>query len=211
MQYIAGDTVAARQPSETEYAEGDVEAVAAAVKHLISLRVPADTAPGHVGGGVIGHDFFLECRSTSEYPTVKHLQAQINRVRFQVTFSPCIDPIALATTKLVRSQGLRVDYSEEIAQGLVLCPSDIDPTNFIIVEDKVFVIDFGRTGYMPPSFVSYSLEHWTHFTGMVARLVGYPETPHLRTMQIAAGLLVISGNNSWGIVPKRSLKRQALQ
>jgi hypothetical protein len=82
MQYIAGDTVAHRQPSASRYAEGDLAAVAAAVKQLISLHVPADTSPGHVGGGPIGHDFFLECESTSEYPTVEHLQAQVNKVRF---------------------------------------------------------------------------------------------------------------------------------
>ena len=58
MQYIAGDTVARRQPSARRYAEGDLADVAAAVKQLISLHVPADTSPGHVGGGPIGHDFF---------------------------------------------------------------------------------------------------------------------------------------------------------
>jgi hypothetical protein len=87
MQYIAGDTVARRQPSPSRYAKGDVAAVAAAVKQLIDLRVPAGTPPGHVGGGPIGHDFFAECKSTSEYPTVGDLQAQVNKVRFQVAFS----------------------------------------------------------------------------------------------------------------------------
>jgi hypothetical protein len=87
MQHVAGDTVASRQLKEGKYVKGDVAAVAAAVKQLIGIRVPAGTPPGHVGGGPIGHDFFLECKSTSEYPTVGHLQDQINRVCFQVTFS----------------------------------------------------------------------------------------------------------------------------
>jgi hypothetical protein len=87
MQYIAGDTVARRQPSPSRYAKGDVASVAAAVKQLIDLRVPAGTPPGHVGGGPIGHDFFVECKSTSEYPTVGDLQAQVNKVRFQVAFN----------------------------------------------------------------------------------------------------------------------------
>ncbi|KAK0184570.1 hypothetical protein F5146DRAFT_1125562 [Armillaria mellea] len=140
MQDIAGDTVAHRQPSPGRYANGDVAAVAAAVKQLIGLRVPAGTPPGHVGGGSIGHDFFLECKSTSEYPTVGDLQAQVNK-------------------------------------ALVLCPSDIDPSNFIVdLEGKVFAIDFGRTGYMPPSYVSYSLAQPKAFTKSVARLVGYPKS-----------------------------------
>lgn len=101
--------------------------------------------------------------------------------------------------KLVAAQGLRVDYSGEIAQGLVLCPSDIDPSNFIVnPEGKVFAIDFGRTGYMPPSYVSYSLEQPKPFTRKVARLVEYPKSANLLAMQVAAGALVLSGNNSLG-------------
>jgi hypothetical protein len=102
--------------------------------------------------------------------------------------------------KLVAPQGLSVDYSSEIAGGLVLCPNDIDPSNFIIdSEGMVFAIDFGRTGYMPPSYVSYSFESdWAKFARLVARLVKYPKSANLLAMQVAAGLLVISGNNSLG-------------
>ena len=104
-------------------------------------------------------------------------------------------------TKLVASQGLSVDYSSEIAEGLVLCPSDIDPSNFIIdSEGTIFAIDFGGTGYMPPSYVSYSFESELakYFTRLVARRVNYPKSANLLAMKVAAGLLVISGNNSLG-------------
>jgi hypothetical protein len=87
MQHVAGDTVASRRLSTGKYAKGDLAAVAAAVKQLVSIRVPAGTPPGHVGGGPIGHDFFLDCESSCEYPTVGHLQAQVNKVCFQVTLS----------------------------------------------------------------------------------------------------------------------------
>ena len=99
---------------------------------------------------------------------------------------------------MVAVQGLRVDYSDEIAHGLVLCPSDIHPSNFIVVGDKVFAIDFGRTGYMPPSYVSYSLAQPKPFTKRVAHLIGYPKSANLLAMQVAAGVLVRSGNNSLG-------------
>jgi hypothetical protein len=82
MQYIAGDTVMSRQLRPGKFAKDDVLAVAAAVERLIDIRMPADTPPGHVGGGLIGHDFFLECRSTLEYPTVGDLQAHINKICF---------------------------------------------------------------------------------------------------------------------------------
>jgi hypothetical protein len=84
MQHVVGSTVASRRSSKGKYAEGDLAAVAAAVMQLTSIHVPANTPPGHVGGGPIGHDFFLECKSTCEYFTVRHLQAhwQINKVCF---------------------------------------------------------------------------------------------------------------------------------
>lgn len=183
MEYVEGMTVESRQQTKSKYAEGDLEAVAAAFKQLTNIRVPADTSPGHVGGGPIGHDFFLECKSTHVYNTVQDLQNQIN--------------------KLVAPQKFKVDFLSEIKNGLVLCPSDIDPSNFIIdTTGKVFAIDFGRTGYMPTSFVSYSLtESSKPFTRMVARLVKYPKSSNLHAMRVAAGLLVISGNNSLGIDP----------
>ncbi len=100
---------------------------------------------------------------------------------------------------MVSPQGLRVDFSGETAEGLVLCPSAIEPSDFIIdSEGMVFAINFGYTGYMPPSYVSYSLESWKHFTRMVAHFVQYPKSTNLRAMRVAAGLLVVSGNNSWG-------------
>lgn len=79
MEYIDGRPVADPKVSPEQYKE-DVKAVAAAVKQLVGIRAPADTQPGPVGGGFIGHDFFDEWLSTSEYPTVAHLQAQINTV-----------------------------------------------------------------------------------------------------------------------------------
>lgn len=85
MQHVAGDTVESRWLSTGKsYREGasDLAGVVAAVKRLISICVPSDTRPGHVGGGPIGHSIFYECMSSCEYPTVHHLEAQINNVCF---------------------------------------------------------------------------------------------------------------------------------
>ena len=103
--------------------------------------------------------------------------------------------------KLAGTRGLSVDFSSESVDGLVLCPNDIDPSNFIInSEGTVFAIDFGCTGYMPPSFVSYTFESSVvpYFTQLVARHVNYPKSPNILAMRVAAGLLVITGNNSLG-------------
>jgi hypothetical protein len=87
MEYVESMTVESCQQTKGKYADGDLEAVAAAFKQLTNIRVPADTPPGHVGGGCIGHDFFLECKSTHVYDTVQDLQNQINKVCFQLAFS----------------------------------------------------------------------------------------------------------------------------
>ncbi len=48
---------------------------------------------------------------------------------------------------LVAHQDLKVDFSSEAADGIVLCPSDIDPSNFMIdSKGTLFAIDFGRIG-----------------------------------------------------------------
>ena len=86
MQHVAGESVEERLKAKKSV-KADLAAVAAAIKQLISIRAPAGTSPGHVGGGPIFHDFFHECKSTCEYPTVGDLQVQINTVCSQVTFS----------------------------------------------------------------------------------------------------------------------------
>ena len=106
--------------------------------------------------------------------------------------------------KLVVSQGLGVDYSGETAEGLVVCPNDIDPSkasNFIIDwKGTVFAIEFGRTGYIPvpPSYVSCSLESAKSLMRLVARRVKFPKSANVRAVQLAGGRLVISGSNSLG-------------
>ncbi|THH13320.1 hypothetical protein EUX98_g9739, partial [Antrodiella citrinella] len=121
MQYVEGST---SRVVNGEYPERDVEAVAAALVQLTSIRVPADTQPGFVGGEYIRNNIFNEWRSGIEYPTVRHLQLQSNR--------------------LAASRGCNVDFSEEIKDGLVLFPADFDASNFLIDSNgKVFAIDFG--------------------------------------------------------------------
>lgn len=87
----------------------------------------------------------------------------------------------------------------------MLCPADIDPSNFLFPttptttpSNKLVAIDFGHTGYMPPSYVAYSLTSAKPFTRRIARLVQYPPSANFRAMEIAAGLCLIYGNNSLG-------------
>ena len=87
MDYVQGTTLAERKQHKGSYDKSDLNAAAAAVQQLINIKMPPGTAPGPIGGGVIGHNFFLECYSALRYPSVEYLEAQINQVCFLLTFS----------------------------------------------------------------------------------------------------------------------------
>jgi hypothetical protein len=86
MDFVRGTTLAERKSPAGNYYKNDIKAVAAAVQQLTDIKMPTGTAPGPVGGGLIGHDFFVECLSALKYPTVGHLEAQINQVCFPLAF-----------------------------------------------------------------------------------------------------------------------------
>jgi hypothetical protein len=94
--------------------------------------------------------------------------------------------------------GLRVNFQMETADGLVLCPSD--PNDFMIDDEgNLWVIDFGRTCFLPSSFVSYSLTMTSDaFVYSVARHVNYPRSANLAAMRAAAGWMVIFNDNALG-------------
>lgn len=182
MDYVHGKTIDNRKSPTGNYYEKDVEAAAAAVKQLIDVKMPADTAPGPVGGGFIGHDFFVDFLSDCKYSTVGQLQAQVNEVL------------------RIQGQGLRVDFQTETANGLILCPSDLHASNFIIDdEEKLWAIDFGRTCFLPPSFMSFSLKRsWDVFVHCVAQRLQYPRSANLYAVSLASGLMLVCGNNALG-------------
>ena len=100
-------------------------------------------------------------------------------------------------------QDLRVDFQTEGADGLVLCPSDPHESNFIIDdEENLWAVDFGRTCFLPSSFVSFSLTQSSNvFVQSVARRVKYPRSANLPAMSIASGQLLIYNDNALGKHP----------
>jgi hypothetical protein len=87
MDFVQGTTLAQRKSLKGYYQKNDIKAVAVAVQQLTDIKLPAGTAPGPVGGGLIGHDFFVDCLSALKYPTVGYLEAQINEVCFPLAFT----------------------------------------------------------------------------------------------------------------------------
>lgn len=96
--------------------------------------------------------------------------------------------------------GLHVSFQTETADGLILCPSDPNDSNFIIDDEgKLWAIDFGRTCFLPPSFASYSLAMSSDaFVYSVARRVNYPLSANLQAMSVASGRLVVFNDNTLG-------------
>ena len=96
--------------------------------------------------------------------------------------------------------GLCVDFQIEAAHGVVLCPSDPNDSNFMIDrESKLWAIDFGRTCFLPSSFVSYSLTmSLDTFVQSVAHFLNYPQSANLVAMSAASGQLVVFNNNALG-------------
>lgn len=84
--------------------------------------------------------------------------------------------------------------------GLVLCLSDPNDSNFIVDDEgKLWVIDFGRTCFLPPSFVSYSLSTTSDvFVCKLAQIINYPQSANLGGLDIVSRRFVISGNNALG-------------
>jgi hypothetical protein len=115
---------------------------------------------------------------------------------------PRIDTPCSGANKVLRplGNGLRVSFQAETTDGLVLCPSDPNDSNFMIDDEgRLWAIDFGRTCFLPSSFVSYSLTMSSNaFVQCVARRVNYPLSANLPAMRVASGQLVIFNDNALG-------------
>ncbi len=110
-------------------------------------------------------------------------------------------------TKVLRplgNNGLRVNLQTETAGGLVLCPSDLHESNFMIDDEgKLCAIDFGRSCFLPSSFMASLTRSSSVFAQSVARRVNYPRSANLPAMSAASGRLVVSNDNALGTVHAR--------
>lgn len=77
---------------------------------------------------------------------------------------------------------------------------DPNDSNFMVDDEGLpWAIDFGRTCFLPPSFVSFSfVMSWDGFVHSVARRVKYTRSANVPAMIEASGQLVIFGDNALG-------------
>ena len=82
----------------------------------------------------------------------------------------------------------RVSFNDEILDGLRLCPSDINRTNFKKgLQGEIIVLDFDATCFLPPSFFAFAMATGEDsFTRLVARYVKYPASANLEAMLAAS-------------------------
>lgn len=93
-----------------------------------------------------------------------------------------------------------VDFKTEVkAQGMHLCPGDMDKSNFLRdINGNIVAIDFGSTCFLPPSFFSFALLVGGPYTQLLAGLINYPRSAQLSEMLTAAWALVPYDTNNVG-------------
>lgn len=201
VDFAEGMTIKERKKKTGRYGKVEMEAVTAVLR-LTQIKMPADTAPGHIGGGCIGHNFFVDWLSTLKYPTVGALEKHINKVCSPFTSSTLHYRFALMANKILSLEGFgsRVHFDDEIIDGLVLCLSDLDASNFVLDDTgAIWAIDFGCTCFLPSLFVDYSLGSSSKAFGRrVATFLKYPKSDNFSAMSNAAGRLVIFGDSTFG-------------
>ncbi|KAF6763426.1 hypothetical protein DFP72DRAFT_801144, partial [Ephemerocybe angulata] len=159
----------------------DAKRVGAAVQYLFGIQGP-ELRPGPVGGGIIGHRFFVDCESSVAYGSVQELENHVNGILrfakhpYSVTFAPEVE-----------------------AYGLRLCLSDMNENNFLKDEQgKIVAIDFEATSFLPICFMEMALSDADGFAWLVSQHVKVPKSGHLKVLQRASYILTPYSRNSIG-------------
>lgn len=131
MEFIEGEGLAQylkRNPSQSDKWDA---AVSAAVKNLWEFPVPKDAKPGPLGGGMPIGPLWGEFSVNQTFQSMEELESWING-------------------KLQRSgRPERVNLSSE---RLIFSHGDLAQRQFIVQGSKLFLVDFGATGFYPSCF-----------------------------------------------------------
>ena len=82
MEYVAGETLKELLDRKLSHDQLDecYNKIAQAIKLFLSFKVPDNTAPGPVGGGIIKHPLFKYTVASTKYASVDELQIHVNNV-----------------------------------------------------------------------------------------------------------------------------------
>jgi serine/threonine protein kinase len=145
MEFIEGEGLAQYLKSNPSQSDKWDAAVSAAVKNLWEFPVPKDAKPGPLGGGMPTGPLWSLWRGFSvnqTFQSMEELESWING-------------------KLQRSgRPERVNFSSE---RLIFSHGDLAQRQFIVQGSKLFLVDFGATGFYPSCFDEvglFSLGRW---------------------------------------------------
>jgi aminoglycoside phosphotransferase (APT) family kinase protein len=134
MEYIEGKNLQQYLRDDPPQAERWDDAVSEAIRSLWEFPVPSDARPGPLGGGwprgpMWGEDFSTDHKFQSK----EDLESWINGM--------------LEENK--RPETMRVNFSSE---RLAFSHGDLSPRHFIVQGSKLFLVDFGASGFYPVCF-----------------------------------------------------------
>lgn len=99
-------------------------------------------------------------------------------------------------------RGERVSFMSEVeaeVNGLCLCPSDMNRTNFMKDQGgRIVALDFCVGCCLPPSFFAFALREGENFTQLIAKKVKHFASTRLNAMLTASYGLVPYGTNKIG-------------
>lgn len=92
--------------------------------------------------------------------------------------------------------------------GLRFCPSDLTAGNFMRAgedNERIVVIDFETSCFLPISFFQMALNHPDSFTRLIRDFVERPESTQTASIELASSLLVKYQSNVIGAPMRRQV------
>jgi serine/threonine protein kinase len=172
MERVQGQAYGDHIKQHREQAPKLLEAVAEAVRHVWTIKVPPDASPGPLGRQIPEDRFFTDRGARQTFDTTADLERWVN-------------------AKLIdRGKSERVDFTLE---KLYLCHCDLASHNILIPTlGAIYLIDWGMSGYYPLVFEEYALLNQFNLPGsnfakqLKCKLFGDKSSPNLRPLSLVA-------------------------
>jgi hypothetical protein len=178
--------------------------VAGAVSWLLTCPIPGDGKIGPIGGGLMQHEFFRNEEAGLEFFTLQALEAYVNEAGFFIPpqyIHLLRKYLIQALSRLPRRPGRSLRTVTFANERLLIGHSDINLDNFLYdpLTGKVWMVDYQHVNVLPESFVSFAMHfNPSRFGEAVAEMVDFPRSTKLEVLELAAIIVMQSGNGSFG-------------
>ncbi|KAI6105706.1 hypothetical protein F5141DRAFT_1216459 [Pisolithus sp. B1] len=174
-------------PSRSELA---ADAIANTVDVLLRCPLPEGNGIGPAGGGCIQHSFFNMGDAPVSFVNTTALESYVDKA-------------------LERRPGWPQAHVSLETEARLLCPSDVSLKNFLWgpVNERVWMIDCQHVNALPHSFASLYFHSVTDpFVEAIAKKISLPVSSQLNLLESAAGIVLQSGNSSFGLNENGAVK-----